>query len=145
MGGLATGTLLAGRILRRHDIDNFIIVQFAVSVVCLLIPIVLLWLETMISHPLLVQCVITAIAFAAAVLTGLEFATAARIRRGGTTEVASELYGLDLFGSALGALFISVYAIPLFGLMSVSVLAAVVSAGGGTLSLIVRKSYAGYT
>ena len=144
MGGLATGTLFSGRILRRPGIDNFIIVQFAVSALCLLIPIVLLWLETMISHPLLVQCVITAVAFATAVLTGIEFAAAARIRRGGTTEVASELYGLDLFGSALGALFISVYAIPLFGLMSVSVLAGVVSAGGGTLSLIVRKSYAAY-
>ncbi|HEX7574206.1 MAG TPA: hypothetical protein VF514_14035 [Bacteroidota bacterium] len=144
MAGLAAGTLLAGRIVRRPGIDNFIIVQFAVSVVCLLLPIVLLWLQTMISYPLLVQCVITAIAFTAAVLTGIEFAIATRVRRGGTTEVASELYGLDLFGSALGALFISVYAIPLFGLMSVSVLAGVVSAGGGVLSLIVRKRYAAY-
>jgi ABC-type methionine transport system permease subunit len=54
------------------------------------------------------------------------------------------LYGLDLFGSALGALFISVYAIPLFGLIGVSVLAGVVSGGGGVLSLIVRKRYAAY-
>jgi hypothetical protein len=144
MGGLAAGTLLAGRIAQRPGIDNFIIVQFAVSVLCLLLPIVLLWLQTMISHPLLVQCVITAIAFATAVLTGVEFAIATRVRRGGTTEVASELYGLDLFGSALGALFISVYAIPLFGLMSVSILAGVVSAGGGMLSLIVRKKQASY-
>ena len=142
MGGLAAGMLLAGKIGRRSGIDSFIIVQFAVSTVCLLLPLVLLWLRTMISYPLIVQCVISAIAFAAAVLTGIEFAVATRVRRGGTTEVASELYGLDLFGSALGALFISVYAIPLFGLMSVSVLAGAVSAGGGVLSLVVRRRYA---
>jgi spermidine synthase len=144
MGGLAAGTLLAGRIIRRPGIDNFIVVQFAMSGVCLVLPVVLLWLQRMISHPLLVQCVITVIAFVAAVLTGTEFAIATRVPRGGTAEVASELYGLDLFGSALGALFISVYAIPLFGLVRVSVLAGAVSAGGGVLSLIVRKRYAAY-
>ena len=141
MGGLAAGSLLAGRIVRRPGIGSFIIVQFALSAICLLIPVMLLWLQTMISHPLLVQCVITAAAFAAAVLTGIEFAVATRVRRGGTMEVASELYGLDLFGSALGALLISVYAIPLFGLMSVSILAGVVSGGGGVLCFVVRKKY----
>jgi hypothetical protein len=69
------------------------------------------------------------------------FGIATRVRRGAPTAVASELYGLDLFGSALGALFVSVYAIPLFGLMSVSLLAGVVSAGGGLLCLLVRRSY----
>ncbi len=141
MGGIGAGTLLAGRIVRRPGINSFIILQFGVSVICLLLPAVLLWLQTMISHPLLIQCVITAIAFGAAVLTGIEFAIATRVRRGGTTEVASELYGLDLFGAAFGALLISVYAIPLFGLISVSLLAGVVSAGGGVLCLLVRRRY----
>jgi spermidine synthase len=141
MGGLAAGTLMARTIIRHPRINSFIFAQFGVSATCLLIPIMLLWLQTMGSHPLLIQCVITAVAFGAAVLTGIEFAIATRVRKGGTTEVASELYGLDLFGSALGALFISVYAIPLFGLMSVSLLAGAVSAGGGVLCLIVRKRY----
>ncbi len=141
MGGLAAGALLARTVVRRPGIDSFILVQFALSVICLLIPVLLLWLQTMISSPLLVQCMITAVAFAAAVLTGTGFGIATRVRRGGPSAVASELYGLDLFGSALGALFVSVYAIPLFGLMSVSLLAGVVSAGGGLLCLLVRRSY----
>jgi len=141
MGGLAAGALLARRVVRRPGIDSFIIVQFAVSVMCVLIPIMLLWLQSMSSSPQLVRFVITAAAFAAAVLTGIEFAIAARVRRGGAAAVASELYGLDLFGSALGALFVSVYAIPLFGIMSVSLLAGAISAGGGLLCLILRKSY----
>ena len=94
------------------------------------------------SSPLLVQCVITGIASGAALLTGMEFAIASRVRRGSTSAAASELYGLDLFGSALGALFVSVYAIPLFGLMGVSLVAGAVTAGGGILCISVRRNYA---
>jgi len=141
MGGLAAGALLAGTIVRRPGIDSFIVVQCVVSVTCFLLPFVLLRLHAMSSSTMIVRCVITAAASAVAVLTGLEFAIASRVRRGGTAETASELYGLDLFGSALGAIVVSVYAIPLLGLMSVCVLAGAFSAGGSVLCLLARRRY----
>ncbi len=142
MAGLAAGTFVAGSALRRGGIGSFIAVQFALAALCLLLPPVLLLLEGMKSSPFPVQCVITGIAFGAAVLTGIEFAIASRVRRGSTSAAAAELYGLDLFGSALGALFVSVYAIPLFGLTGVSLVAGAVTAGGGILCLSVRRKYA---
>jgi spermidine synthase len=142
MAGLAGGTFLAGSILPRGGIRSFIAVQFAVALLCFLLPPALLLLAAMKSSPLLVQCVITGIASGAALLTGMEFAIASRVRRGSTSAAASELYGLDLFGSALGALFVSVYAIPLFGLMGVSLVAGAVAAGGGILCISVRRNYA---
>jgi spermidine synthase len=141
MGGLAAGAIFAKKITRPPGIDSFIMVQFGISMLCFLIPLVLLLLQRVNGGPLPAHILITSIAFAAAVLVGMEFALASRVRPGDAAAVASELYGLDLFGSALGALFVSAYAIPLFGLMHVSLLAGLVSAGGGLLCVSVRRRY----
>lgn len=141
MGGLAVGGFIAMRAFRRPGIDTFIGAQFALAATCLCVPAILLLLQAASPPPLVIQCVITAAAFAAAVLTGFVFGTATRVRPGDAAAVASELYGLDLFGSALGALVVSVYGIPLFGLMAVSLAAGVFCAGGGVLCLLVRKRY----
>ena len=98
--------------------------QFALSLTCIAVPVVLLRLQAWHPSPLVTGCVITAVAFAGAVLTGMGSARA-RVKRGGAAETASELYGLDLFGSALGAVVVSVYAIPLFGLSGASLMAGV--------------------
>ncbi|HTY59161.1 MAG TPA: fused MFS/spermidine synthase, partial [Bacteroidota bacterium] len=142
MGGLAAGALLSARSLRRPGIRVLIGAQFALSLVCLAVPAILLLLQSWHSSPFSSGCVITAVAFTGALLTGFEFGTAAQIRRGGAAGSPSELYGLDLFGSALGAVVVSVYAIPLLGLSGASVLAGAFAAGGGILCLMVRKRYA---
>jgi len=49
-----------------------------------------------------IHVLFTASAFAVACLVGMEFALASRVRQGRAAVVASELYGLDLAGSASG-------------------------------------------
>jgi hypothetical protein len=77
------------------------------------------------------------VAFAAGLVGGLQFPIAASVRAraaGGTPgdswRAAGTLYGLDLFGSCLGALAVSSTLVPLFGLAAVCLMLSVLAALG---------------
>lgn len=141
MAGLAAGAFIAGTIPPRPGTGRLSAILFSIAALCFLIPAVLPWLRSESASPVLIQCVIPALMFGAATLTGMAFAAAASAHGGSGTAAASELYGLDLFGSAAGALAVSVYVIPLLGLAKASVIAGGVSAGGGLLSILAGRRY----
>jgi hypothetical protein len=109
------------------------------------------------------QTLFALLSFSVAVLSGMEFAVASSIIEGTATSsgrgvtttssggggattspdravaaasTASYLYGLDLAGSALGALVISVYAIPMFGVVDVSKLLGWTSAAAAAFCMV---------
>lgn len=141
MAGLAAGSFLSRRFARGEPIDRFVAVQMTLSAVCIVLSPILLWIRTVAEVPLLVHALFTALAFAVAALIGTEFGLASAARPGSPREAASELYGLDLVGSALGALIVSVYGIPLLGLALSSQLAGAICAGGGLFCLLLRRRY----
>ncbi len=51
-------------------------------------------------------------------LVGMEFTVATKLLHQRSVVIASTLYGVDLMGSALGALLVSMFAIPLLGIAS---------------------------
>ncbi len=59
-------------------------------------------------------------------LTGLQFSTASLVAEGSYSEISGKTYSYDLFGSALGALAVSVYLVPqmgiVFSVLTISVL-----------------------
>jgi len=138
MGGLACGAWIRDRIVRKPGLRAFAAAQFALAAGCFLLPLLLLWLQRAALPPFVVECVVTAAALAAGGAGGLEFTLAARLRDGGTGSEAGELYGLDLAGSALGALLVSVYVIPLGGLITASLVAGAASAAGGAACLVLK-------
>jgi len=72
---------------------------------------------------------------------GIEFSLAARLRGGRIATVASELYSIDIMGSAIGALLVSAYFIPVFGISTVSLLVGILSVFSGTLLYMKRKNF----
>jgi spermidine synthase len=141
MAGLAAGAFIAGAIAPRPGTGRLAAILFEIATLCLLVPVLLFSLRSMSASTVLIHCVIATVTFGAATLTGLAFAAAATAHRGSGATAASELYGLDLFGSAAGALLVSVYVIPLLGLMNASFIAGGVSAGGGLLCMLVGRRY----
>ena len=139
MAGLAAGSSLARSTFRGSEFNGFILVQLALGASGFLLPPLLLRVRESGLASMQIHVLFTASAFAVACLVGMEFALASRVRQGRAAVVASELYGLDLAGSALGALLASVYAIPLLGMLQTSRAAGVVSAAGGVLCVAARQ------
>ena len=139
MGGLASGAWIRDRFFPGGDLRAFIATQFSLAAGCMLLPLLLLSLQRSTLPPVLIAGVVTAIALGAGMTGGLEFTLAARLREAAAGESAGELYGLDLAGSAVGALAASVYIIPLLGLTGASIVAGVVSAAGGA-GCMIRKT-----
>jgi spermidine synthase len=135
MTGLAAGSWLPRRFFPTAGLRMFVGVQLGVAAICVLLPVLFVELKEMHFSSEGVQAVFSLLAFLLGVLFGMEFAVAASIRRRTDASTASELYGLDLAGAGLGALAVSIYAIPLFGVIRSSVLLGLVSAAAAIFCL----------
>jgi spermidine synthase len=90
------------------------------------------------AAPLLAALAFSAVAFAAGLVGGLQFPLAASVRARASGHPPAEaswraagtLYGLDLFGSCVGALAVSSTLVPLFGLTAVCVMLSGLAALG---------------
>ena len=89
------------------------------------------------------SCVVTVLlAFIIGTLVAIEFSVAASLQVGDVRRVASNLYGVDLIGSALGALLVATYVIPVLGLFSVGIIAGSLSLLSAIAAFAGRRSYA---
>ncbi len=137
MAGLAVGSHMARRIIPQPGSRSFIGIQVGIAAYCFLLPPVLILLRNVQNLTILVNASLFLLTFGIAGLIGLEFSVAAVLQRGGAQRVASELYGTDLIGSALGALLAGTYLMPALGFFTASVIA-------GSMSLISSiAAYAG--
>jgi predicted membrane-bound spermidine synthase len=143
MAGLVVGSLWRVRIIPRATVGQYAKIQIAVALYCFLLPVVLLMLQGLQGSAAVVHGSIFLLTFVIAVLVGVEFSVAADLRRGQPQRVASELYGVDLIGSALGALLVAVVLIPMLGIVAASVVPGVLSLSTALAALIQRKSIEG--
>jgi predicted membrane-bound spermidine synthase len=72
---------------------------------------------------------------------GAEFALATRLQKGNVSTIASNLYSVDLAGSAVGALLVSAYLIPLLGITKVCFIIAILTFTSAAVTIISRKKY----
>jgi len=141
MAGLALGALWSRRLIPLPQIRHYIVIQIVIGVCCALLPLWFLLLREALPHPVVVQGVFFLLTVAIAGVIGIEFSLAARLRGGWIAAVASELYSIDLMGSAIGALLVSAYFIPVFGIFNVSLLVGALSVFSGTLLYMRRKNF----
>jgi len=139
MAGLAAGSWFARRFFPAAGMRTFAGIQLGVGAVCVLLPGLFMALREADIQSGGIQALFSLLAFLLAVLFGMEFAVASSVRGGTVASAVSELYGLDLAGSAFGALMISVYAIPLLGVTRVSILLGLVSAAAAMFCIIVKN------
>lgn len=115
MGGLAAGSLLPRR---SAAMRMFVLLQLALVVYALLLPLGLEALRGLGVHAALVQGSFYCLSVLLGLITGLEFSVASEIRTGSIIRVASGLYSSDLLGSAVGAIVVAAYLIPAAGITS---------------------------
>lgn len=114
MLGLATGSFIANEMIsKNHMISkrSILVVEIAIVVYIALFMIMLFWGRTLLggfSFALLTVLI--------GVLTGFEFPVAGKILFSSPWKTAGSLYAADLLGASLGALFICLFVIPVFGI-----------------------------
>jgi spermidine synthase len=141
MAGLAVGALAGRRFSGQRLIVTYAGLQFGVMVIAALLPLLFLVLKSFPVHDTVVQVIFFTSTLLIGLLIGAEFATATRILQGSVAVVASSLYGVDLLGSALGGLLMSVFLLPLVGVGKASFVVAAVCAAGGLVAILNRKHY----
>jgi spermidine synthase len=161
MVGLAVGAMLTNRSSRREEAltvesrsdqslltsaatklmdgggKRLAFLAFAIAVLALLLPALLLSLNRLsnaVPAFVVVQTVIALLTLILAVLVGAQFPLANRLQFDGTAAGASRLYTADFVGASLGALLASMLLIPLVGVTGVCLLTAALNAlAGGVL------------
>jgi spermidine synthase len=141
MAGLAFGALYARRKLTQPTVQGYVVVQFVVGAYCVLLPAALVWLKGGAHDALAVHVIFLLLTFALASLIGIEFAVASKLRHGTVTSIASELYSIDLMGSAIGAFAVTAYLVPLLGLINVSIIVGALSFISGSVLWLTRKGF----
>jgi len=140
MAGLALGSLFLYKVIK-VSIANYIKLQICLAFYTLAIPYIL-WGMTLINIPnWVVHLVFLFITADIAALIGIQFTFATKLQKKGISSIASESYSTDLVGSAIGALIVSAFLIPLLGLLNVGIVLGVLNAIVGAIIFIRRKNY----
>jgi spermidine synthase len=139
MAGLAAGSYYGQKRAHYFGISSFIGTQCAIGVYSLLLPLVLLLLKGAFLGDFMIHAIFILLTVLIAALVGLEFSIASNLRKGEIGTVASELYSIDLLGSALGALLVSTFLVPLLGIVKVSFVIASLSFLSAVMTTLNRK------
>ncbi len=117
MGGLAFGVWLSVKIVKRVSITQFLVNQLLVGMSVLLVPVFIGFYKTGISFDLFNQFFLFAIILFSGIVTGVQFSWSSDLSQGSFESKAAKIYGADLIGSAIGALFTVIVLLPAFGIL----------------------------
>ncbi|MBA7642357.1 hypothetical protein ES703_50048 [subsurface metagenome] len=132
MVGVATGSTVTTRITSRITNSKSLLIKLETFVLAhsILVPIILVILHSYVGQPavsVVFQIIIFVISLVSGILVGSEFPLANKIYLKDTKrvgEVAGGLYACDLLGAWLGALIVSIWLIPVLGIVSTCILIA---------------------
>ncbi|MBA7643969.1 hypothetical protein ES703_51704 [subsurface metagenome] len=132
MVGLAIGGTIMTRIMSRITNSKSLLIKLESLVLAysVVVPVVLVVFHSHLGHPVifvLVQAAIFVLSLLSGVLVGSEFPLANKIYLKGTTSVggvAGRLYACDLLGAWAGALVVSIWLIPVLGIVNTCILIA---------------------
>jgi spermidine synthase len=141
MAGLATGSRFYLKVFPASDIRSFINTQFILFGFSLLLPVFFIFLKQHSSGIILIHGIFFSLTFFIAVLIGMEFSIASRLKKGNISSIVSNLYSIDLIGSAFGALLTTAYLIPRLGINNVYFLIAILNLISGSVLFIRRNKY----
>jgi spermidine synthase len=142
MAGLAFGSMYGPKTSTKSQFMRYIGVQCCIVFYCLLLPVVLSFLKNAPHVNAVIYAIFFSLTLSIGILIGIEFSVATKLLKGNISFVASELYGIDLIGSAAGALIVAAYLLPLLGITYVSLVVASLSLSSALTALVARKRFA---
>ncbi len=136
MGGLAVGAMYRKRFISPASSFNYSVLQFILGMYAILLPFILLLLKNYYVHPCLMHGVFFVLTFIASSLAGMIFNMASFQRKGDVAGISSDIYSVDLWGAAAGALLVSAFLVPVFGLIIVALIPGVLMLLSGMYSML---------
>ncbi len=141
MAGLAVGSLYEKKLVPVPDIKYYAGIQYCIGATSVVLPLIFVTLQTSPMPAAAVLLLFLAAAFITGLLIGLEFALASELMEEPAHVIASQLYSIDLVGSATGALLTAAILLPWLGVIRVSIVIGALSIISGSLALSTRKKY----
>ena len=138
MGGLAFGSLQRDRLIPRASMKAYASLLMGIALFALVLPTLLTGLQSSTPSYVVVHALFFLLTFVFATLIGAQFSVASSLQKGRVDSVASELYGVDMIGSAIGALMVAACLIPMLGIVNVCFVIAALSFTGGLSSFVQR-------
>ncbi len=124
MSGLAFGALYMHRFLKYDLKYQYKIAFFILSVSLIVLPVLFIYVFSLIKMFWINYSLIFMISFIISALSGYIFYLSEQINYEQNNRIAGKLYSTDLFGSAIAALLLSMFLLPLAGIMFVGVVGA---------------------
>ena len=137
--GLTVGSKYYERFIPNININKYLLVQIGLGLYSFLFALVLWLFETNDVNIYLIYAIIFIMAFDISFLIGIEFALASRLMKGSVAEVASEVYSKDLIGAAVGALLVSVYLVPVIGVIWTAIIVGLLNFIAASITNISRN------
>ncbi len=141
MLGLAIGSFYTHKFLHKASIINYTKILFIIGLYSLLLPIILLMLKSYNLNPIFTHIIFGILTLIISTLTGIEFSLASKIQTGNTALITAKIYSADLLGSAIGALIVTTYMIPLWGIVKVSIFIGLFNLFIGIVILMKKRKY----
>ena len=136
MAGLAVGTFYRGKLIPRVHVSVYYRLIWFMGGYILLLPLILYGLRHISLPPWVIHIVFVMLMFLTAMFVGMIFSVASQLRLKKWITIVSEVYSVDLLGAGIGTFVVSVYLIPVWGLMNVLLITAGISLLSGVLVLV---------
>lgn len=121
MIGISLGSFFSLKFIKKAKYNNIIVAQLILVLIFFAMPFIIMQQKNMQGGELLSIIIFNVLMFVIAFLSGSIFGFSTRLRSSSIEKIAGESYSSDLFGSALGAVFVSSYLLPQFGLFWTSI------------------------
>jgi len=136
MAGLAVGTFYRHRLIPRVHVSTYYRLILWMGVYILVLPVILHLLRKASVNPHIMHALFVLMMFGTAMLVGMIFSLATQLRLKKWITIVSEVYSVDLLGAGIGTFVVSVYLIPVLGLMNVLLITSGICLLSGLLVLL---------
>ena len=117
MIGLAAGAGFGRVNFHRKQAVFYFLLQMSLAVYSVVLPWLILWLSGASFNDIIVQVALAFFAFVGAFIVGMEYRVSSVMTKLSPGKTVANNYAADLFGSAMGALIVTVLLLPLAGII----------------------------
>ena len=117
MAGLTLGALTRRMLIPAPAVNHYIFLQLALGIFSFVLPYIVLFANRLSVFTELVHIIFFLLTLAVSYMVGLVFSMATILQKERISSISAKVYSIDLIGSALGALIVTILLIPLAGII----------------------------
>jgi spermidine synthase len=141
MAGLAFGTYYRERMIRKTTVQNYYLLQLFLGGFSVLLPLIFILFKNVHMPTFLIHAIFIVLMFITSTLVGMVFSLASQIRLKKLVTIASDIYSVDLLGAGIGSFLVTVYLIPVLGVINVCLVTGGLLLLSGLLTFGTLRNY----